>query len=77
MVHVASLLCRHVDVRRTGHGRMWMECLSCGRRTPGIDVTRRRSEEDRADTWRLGMPERRRVPRIALDPMSASPASKS
>jgi hypothetical protein len=55
MIQVASLLCRHTNVRRTGQGRMWMECLSCGRRTPGIQVTggRHRSDVHAATPWHM------------------------
>jgi hypothetical protein len=37
---IGQLFCGHMDVRRAGAGRMWLECLSCGRTTEGIDVTR-------------------------------------
>jgi hypothetical protein len=36
---IGQLFCDHMDVRRAGAGRMWLECLSCGRTTEGIDVT--------------------------------------
>jgi hypothetical protein len=36
---IAQLFCDHTDVRRAGAGRLWLECLSCGRTTEGIAVT--------------------------------------
>jgi hypothetical protein len=60
MEHVARLCCRHNDVRRAGQGRMWMECLDCGRRTPGIDVmsTSQLPDESTTDAWELQLDHR-------------------
>jgi len=33
-----SLWCRHNDILRSGEGRMWLECVNCGRHTPGFQV---------------------------------------
>jgi hypothetical protein len=33
-------LCKHANqLRRSGNGRMWLECADCGRETGGIPVT--------------------------------------
>ena len=34
---VRQLWCRHEDILRLDHGRMWLECLACGRATRGFD----------------------------------------
>jgi hypothetical protein len=34
-----SLWCKHEDILRVHTGRMWMQCLKCGRETDGITVT--------------------------------------
>jgi len=36
---IGQIFCDHVDVRRAGDGRLWLECLHCGRSTEGIAVT--------------------------------------
>jgi hypothetical protein len=36
---IGQIFCDHVDVRRAGDGRLWLECLYCGRTTEGIAVT--------------------------------------
>jgi len=42
---VTQFGCAHDDVRRFAHGRLWLECLQCGRETPGIAVVKSRDEE--------------------------------
>jgi hypothetical protein len=37
---IAQHCCHHDEIRRAGAGRFWMECRSCGRRSPGITVRR-------------------------------------
>jgi len=34
---VRQLCCRHEDVLKLDDGRMWLECLACGRTTHGFD----------------------------------------
>ena len=45
MFRVIRLLfgCDHDDIRRFGDGRMWVECLKCGRETCGIGVATKRT----------------------------------
>jgi hypothetical protein len=38
---ITQRCCRHDDMRRTGDGRMWLECAACGRETSGIRVRSR------------------------------------
>jgi len=35
---VEGLWCQHEDIIRVNMGRMWTECLKCGRETRGIIV---------------------------------------
>jgi hypothetical protein len=42
---VTQLGCAHDDVRRFAHGRVWLECLQCGRQTTGIAVSKSPGEQ--------------------------------
>ena len=37
---IARHCCQHDEIRRAGAGRLWMECRTCGRTSPGITVRR-------------------------------------
>jgi len=35
--HLRQLCCRHEDILRMEESRMWLECMSCGRETRGLN----------------------------------------
>lgn len=67
---IGQLFCDHTDVRRAGDGRLWLECLSCGRTTEGIAVTPAAamtevSSASHEDTEEASIPGRRRLHRTS------------
>ena len=45
-IRLQQLFCRHEDVLKLGESRMWLECLTCGRATTGLDGIGRRVRPD-------------------------------
>jgi hypothetical protein len=55
---VKRLRCEHEDIRRAAGGRMWLECLKCGRETKGIVIAINSVDQpsDKHAEIRIGLP---------------------